>query len=116
MLTQRQETAQALADQLHRLGAWCVSPLPLAEGSKLRFDVLNDQRDAIIAKLISWGWYPRPCGSSVRIAPAGTGNLPQPAMSYEIALPKTTAATPTQTHHGELVDLAQKAKRKLHAY
>lgn len=111
-LTERQQLAQALAEQLEKLGVQCVSPLPLAEGDKLRLDVLNDQRDAIISKLISWGWAPRPCNSSVRFVREGNGVVPAASMIYEIALPQTKAPVATQTHSGELADAADKARRR----
>jgi len=65
MLTRRQETAQALADQLHKLGALVVNPMPLADSARLRFHVKCDASEALCAKLASWGWSPRPVGESV---------------------------------------------------
>jgi hypothetical protein len=110
--------AQALSDQLHRLGAFCTSPLPLSESDKLTFDVLADQQDKIVAKLASWGWAPKPYNSGVRFRPEGNSVLPAPSMSFEIALPRTKPAVGTQKHgaHGELSDPVERAKRKLHGY
>jgi hypothetical protein len=84
VLTERQQTAQALMHEIHRLGAAVVNPMPLADGAKLRFQVLNDHRQAILEKLSSWGWFPALCSQGPRFMPNGTAPL---ASTYEIDLP-----------------------------
>ena len=39
-LTERQQQAEALTQELQRLGVFVVSPLPLADDARLRFQVL----------------------------------------------------------------------------
>lgn len=46
MLTERQQTAAAIAAEL--VSAWVVSPLPLDGNAKLRFQVLDSNRYQVI--------------------------------------------------------------------
>jgi len=87
-LTERQKTAQALAHSINGMGAWVTSPLPLDDKAKLRFQVMDNDRDAVISKLASWDWSPVPVSFLPRITPQGM----QPAMLYEINLPPDTPA------------------------
>ena len=115
-LTERQQLAQALADQLHKLGVRCTSPLPLEETKNLLFDVLNDERDAIISKLASWGWHPKPCNSSMRFVRQGMGHVPAASTIFELALPPSRPPAGTRSHNGfELADAAEKARTNLQA-
>ena len=112
-LTQRQELASALAEQLRRLGAWCTSPLPLADNAALRFDVKRDACELVCGKLLSWGWRPFPLGETTRVLPSGNGALPQQVMVYELMLPKDKPPPPArQSIFGELADPAEKARKK----
>jgi hypothetical protein len=88
LLTERQRTAQALAHSINGMGAWVVLPLPLDDGAKIRFQVLDSDRDAVISKLASWDWAPVPVSSHPRITSRGweAGTL------YEINLPADTPA------------------------
>jgi hypothetical protein len=88
--------------------------MPLSESDKLQFDVLDSEQDKIIAKLASWGWCPRPCGSGMRFKPQGTGVLPAPSMSFEIALPRTKPPAGTQSHFGERSKPGERQRRKMH--
>ena len=85
-LTDRQRMAQALAREINAMGAWVVSPLPLDDKAKLRFQVMDTDRDAVISKLASWDWAPVPVSVMPRITPRGM----QAAMLYEINLPPDT--------------------------
>jgi hypothetical protein len=83
LLSERQQTAEALAREIGRMGAWIISPLPLDAGARLRFQVLDTDRDQVIEKLSSWNWSPALCGMTPRVTYAGL----QPASIYEIDLP-----------------------------
>ena len=111
-LSERQELAQSLADQLRRIGAHCTSPLPLREGDALRFDVLNNECDAVLGKLATWGWSPKPRDKGVRFVRQDMGVIPAPTTFYEIDLPPSKEPEGTQTHFGELADPAVKARKK----
>ena len=54
-----------------------MNPQPLQD-ERLRFEVLNDQREQVLEKLASWDWHPRPCDMGVRIIPSGNGAAMQP--------------------------------------
>src|SRR5262249_45702962 len=101
LLTERQQTAQALMHELHRMGAAVINPMPLADGAKLRFQVLNDYRQAILEKLSSWGWFPALCSTGPRFMPNGTAPL---ASTYEIDLPanRQPVAADDRTMPGEI--------------
>jgi hypothetical protein len=85
-LTERQLTAQSLASELGKIGAWCISSLPLDASANLRFQVLDSERDAVLAKVMGvWGWNPRPCNFLPRVCLDGTM---KPSTVYEIAIEK----------------------------
>jgi len=88
LLSERQKTAQALAHSINGMGAWVTSPLPLDDKAKLRFQVMDSDRDAVISKLASWDWSPVPVSFLPRITPQGM----QAATLYEINLPADTPA------------------------
>ncbi len=95
MLTPAQRAREALAlsmmEELQRLGAWVVNPQPLRD-DKMKFEVLNDQRESVLAKLASWDWNPRPCDMGARFIPSGNGASLQPTTLYELALPRDEEA------------------------
>jgi hypothetical protein len=82
MLSARQEQAQSIAAELHRLGAWVVTPLPLDSCANLRFQLLDKDRDKVLEKLASWEYLPSLCSSFPRI----TANGMEAATIYELAL------------------------------
>jgi hypothetical protein len=85
LLTERQRTADALMRELHRLGAWVVSPLPLRDDAQLTFHVLDTDRSQILQKLSEWGW--GTCtlaGSTPRITNRGM----EAATVYQLDLPR----------------------------
>src|SRR5262245_33095676 len=84
MLTERQKTAQAIAAELHKLGAWVVSPMPLADNQALRWQVLDVDREAILEKVSSWGWSAALKNTVPKFTPGG----PLPSSVYEIDLPR----------------------------
>jgi hypothetical protein len=84
MLSERQKTAAAIAGELHRLGAWVVSPLPLDDKQALRWVVLDTDREAVLEKVVGWGWSP----ILKNTVPRMTAKGPEPATTYEIDLPR----------------------------
>jgi hypothetical protein len=82
-LSERQLTAQALGREIEKMGAWVTSPLPLDDTCKLRFQVLDRNRDAVVAKLAEWEWAPRLLSSYPRVCSEGF----LPSSLYEIDIP-----------------------------
>jgi hypothetical protein len=83
MLSERQKTAESLAREINRMGAWVINPMPLDANAKLRFQVLDDNREKVLEKLAGWDWSPSLCGTFPRICLDGM----KPANVYEIDLP-----------------------------
>jgi hypothetical protein len=83
-LSERQQQAASLTHQLQLMGAFVVSPLPLADHAPLRFQVLDDDRDFILSKLASWNYLP----ALKNTVPRMTNRGPEPSSVYEINLPK----------------------------
>jgi hypothetical protein len=95
MLTDRQQLAQQIARALEDFGANVVSPLPLAEHSKLRFHIPDSGRNKVLEKLSSWNWgLPRFVGTtvhfSVRDYAAGLCSV------YELDLPRERPPIPNE--------------------
>jgi hypothetical protein len=84
MLSERQKTAAAIAGELHRLGAWVVSPMPLDDKQALRWVVVDADREAVLGKVVGWGWSP----ILKNTVPRFTARGPVPATCYEIDLPR----------------------------
>jgi hypothetical protein len=82
VLSSRQQQAEALAREIARMGGWVTNSLPLSDTANLRFQVLDANRDTIIAKLASWDWAPVPVSIQPRITQGGW----QPASIYEIQI------------------------------
>src|SRR5262249_7269741 len=102
-LSERQLTAQSLASEINSLGAWCVSPMPLDDNRRLRFQVLDADRDAVIEKLSSWNWSP----IFVSTLPRVCNNGWHLASVYEIDLPRARQFVYDGRIHG---DIASKDK------
>src|SRR5262249_2879908 len=96
-LSERQQTAQALAAEINALGAWCVSPMPLDNNARLRFQVLDSDRDKVLEKLSSWHWPPIFVGTLPRICNNGW----KLASLYEIDLPRERQFVHDRRIHGE---------------
>ena len=77
--------------EITRLGGWTVSPTPLQD-DRLRFEVLDTQRELVLAKLASWDWSPRPCCAGSRFVPTGNSASLQPTTLYEIDVRDEEAA------------------------
>jgi hypothetical protein len=98
LLNERQQTAEALTREINAMGAWVVSPMPLDDNSKLRFQVLDRDRNAIIEKLSSWDWSPIFVSVLPRICPNGMVS----ASLYEIDLPKPRQPVFDDRIYGEI--------------
>ena len=108
---------QAIVQEIHRLGGRVVNPQPLHD-DRLRFEVLDTQRELVLAKLASWDWSPRPCCAGSRFVPTGNSASLQPTTLYEIDVRDEEAAP--KPHGSEVIDPEEwrklladfKAKRK----
>jgi hypothetical protein len=98
ILTERQQTAAALTREIERMGAWVTSPLPLAPGERLRFQVTDETRDQILDRLGSWNWLPRLLSTYPRVTSRGL----EPASLYEIFLEPDKQPIADNRIHGEL--------------
>jgi hypothetical protein len=83
-LTERQQQAQALTHELQRLGAFVLSPMPLADDAKLGFQVLDDDREFLLGKISTWGWSPSLQSCVPRFTPQGALR----STIYELDLPR----------------------------
>jgi hypothetical protein len=93
---------QAIMDEIARLGGWVVNPQPLQD-ERLRFEVLDDQREPILAKLGSWDWSPRLCCAGSRFIPKGNGAVLQPTTLYEIDVSRNEEKAP-KPHGAEVLN------------
>ena len=91
---------RAIMDEIHRLGGWVTNPQPLQD-DRLRFEVLDDQRGAVLAKLASWDWSPRLCCAGSRFIPKGNGAVLQPTTLYEIDVSREEKAP--KPHGAEVI-------------
>ena len=86
--------------ELQKLGTWVTNAMPLSD-DKMRFEVLNDQRETVLAKLASWDWHPRPCDMGARFIPSGNGAVLQPTTLYELLAAREEAPKP---HGAEVIN------------
>jgi hypothetical protein len=98
LLTDRQRTAESLAREISLMGGWVTSPMPLDNGAKLRFQILDENRDATIARLSSWNWSPSFVSTLPRVCTDGW----KLASIYEIDLPREPQYVVDDTIRGEL--------------
>src|SRR5262249_2259694 len=108
--SERQRQAEAIAAELGKLGvAWVTSPLPLSPNHKLRFEVLNEHRQAVLEKIGGWGWSPALVQSGLRFCVQDYSA--KPSSIYELALP---AEQPTIVDDRRIPssELADKEKKK----
>src|SRR5262245_51430610 len=82
-LSERQQTAEALMHELHRLGAFVINPMPLRPEDKLRFQVLMPAVESVLAKLAEWNWSPVLQSHGLRFTPQGAKSC----ITYEIHIP-----------------------------
>src|SRR5262245_54469938 len=113
-LTERQQTANALAKAINGMeGAWVTSPLPLDGQAKLRFQVLDGDRNRVLQQLRDWNWEP----AFVSILPRVTFNGMAAASVYEVNLPAERIPVQDDRIYGEIVrppktDLEMEGMRK----
>jgi hypothetical protein len=93
VLSERQQVARNLAYELGKLeGVWVTSPLPLDDDAKLRFQLLDLERNHVIQTLKDWGW--NPVCLSVLPRVHSTGLIA--ACLYEIDLPRERQPIPQE--------------------
>jgi hypothetical protein len=98
LLTDRQRTAESLAREISLMGGWVVSPMPLDNGAKLRFQVLDTDRNAVVERLSSWNWNPSFVSTLPRVCTSGW----ELASIYEIDLPREPQYVVDDRIQGEL--------------
>src|SRR5262245_61470187 len=105
-LTSRQLQAEVLCRDIQRLGAWCLSPLPLREDSRLRFQVLDGDHEELLEMLTNAGWSPILCNHGLRFTPEGA----KPSIIYEIEIEhERQAVVDDRAIKGELASNKDKA-------
>src|SRR5262245_64639266 len=100
MLSERQQRAEALCQELRKLGAEVINPLPLDDNSKLRFQMLDSDKDRIITEICSWGWTPQYVQAHPRFSYAGL----IPGSLYEIDLPRPRMTVNDDRIQGEFAE------------
>jgi hypothetical protein len=109
-LSPRQEKAAGLTRWLADMNAFVTSPLPLDPARTLRFQVLNEDRDAVLAKLREQDFSPRFCSVNLR---AHRDSF-VPCTTYELDLPPDRPVVEDRTIRGEIAErdkAAEKAAR-----
>lgn len=81
-LSERQRIAERLHRWLFGMDAHVLNPLPLDSAQHLRFQVVNEKCDAVLAQLAKEGWFPVHVTSGLRFCPDGA----RPAKTFEIYL------------------------------
>src|SRR5262245_27007938 len=107
-LTPRQATAEKLKHWLQAMGAFVTNPMPLDPQKSLRFDVLNNDRERVLAELHKQDWTPRTGVVGLRFHK----DTLVPCTSFEIALPPDQPVTQDRRIYGDVVDPAKKAAEK----
>src|SRR5262245_61725986 len=80
-LTSRQLQAEVLCRDIQRLGAWCLSAMPMNENQRLRFQVLDGDHEELLDEMLTnAGWNPIFCNHGLRFTPQGA----KPSIIYEI--------------------------------
>src|SRR5262249_5849279 len=99
VLSNRQQLARNLATEIGKFdGAWVTSPLPLDDNAKLRFQLLDMERNHVLQTLKDWGWNPVCLSVLPRIH--STGLIA--ACLYEIDLPRERQPIHDDRIHGEV--------------
>ena len=98
VLTERQQLAKRLADDLDRMDSvWVTSPLPLDDNQKLRLQIKDIARNEVTQLLKDWGYdpvcvsvLPRVCTTGLIAACLYEIDLPQPRQDIvdDRAIPK----------------------------
>jgi hypothetical protein len=100
LLSQRQQTARALADELSKLGAFVLNPMPLDDNKRLRIQILECDRNKVFQAVSDYGFG---VPAFVNMQPRITYNGMALAAVYEIDLPRERQPVPDDRKiHGEL--------------
>jgi hypothetical protein len=86
ILNERQQTARALARAIEDLGAWVTSALPLDDQQKLRFQLLDSDKNRVLQAIRDLGFGPVFVTIKPRVDVTSYGFLA--ACDYEIDLPR----------------------------
>lgn len=111
-LTERQQTAKALADELHKLGCWVVNPMPLSPDAQLRVQILDRDCVRVLEEVSGWGWSPAMCSAGIRFLPDGTAPI---ANIFEITIEADRQPiVPDRRIVGDIESNEVRQYRKLH--
>jgi len=97
-LSERQQKARRLAAWIEKLGGFVVSPLPLANGYRLRFQLLDVDRPRVFQALRDENWEPILCGSNMRVFHDGMRFV----VNVEVDVPGETRVASTDRPFGEI--------------
>jgi len=87
-LSERQQKAEALKNEIHQLGGFVVNPMPLGLGEKLRFQFLTGlQCEAALDRLRDLGFEPMFRNAGLRFCLNGVA---EPCNTYEIGIAADT--------------------------
>jgi len=84
LLSERQQTARALAREIEAAGAWVTSALPLDDQQRLRLQILDSDRNRVAQQIRDLGFEPMFVSILPRVHPTGL----LAACIYEIDLPR----------------------------
>src|SRR5262245_12048567 len=94
VLTERQQLARNLANELGKFdGVWVTSPLPLDNNARLRFQLLDMERNHVVQTLKDWGWNPVCLSVLPRVHTTGL----IAACLWEVDIPKPRQEIPQET-------------------
>jgi hypothetical protein len=111
LLSERQKKAADLAREIGKLdGVWVVSPLPLDDSARLRFQVLDSCRNEVVQLLRDWGWQPTFRSVLPRVSYTGL----QGAGVYEIDIPRDRTPVQDDRPRGEIATREKLAAEKAH--
>jgi hypothetical protein len=109
-LSKRQETAQDLCLELHKLGGVVINSMPLDPDAKgLRVQILDTDRDKVITALCEKGWLPSLLQSHPRFTPNGL----LPASLYQVDIPRERTTVPDDRPKVALSEPAKREKTPL---
>src|SRR5262245_6771030 len=100
VLSERQQLAKRLAEEIGKFdGVWVTSPLPLDDNAKLRFQLLDMERNHVLQTVKDWGWNPVCLSVLPRVHTTGL----IAACLYEIDLPRARQPIVDDRIRGEVV-------------
>lgn len=112
LLTDRQRQAEAMRQQLNNIGCNVINIMPLSPHRHLQFQVLGDEREAMLQRLASWGWLPTLITSGPCFCLDGTARA---AFTYELKVEADRQEIPRDDiKQDDVVSKEIKEFRKLH--